>query len=119
MPHGTDIHGSVSLRQNDPTLLILTSLLSGPKHGYALMRDIEAFAAIRLGPGTLYGAISRLEDRGLIEAVSPTGRQRPYRMTDTGREALRAVLADVQAVVDEATKRLSRAPRSGLTASTG
>ena len=59
----------------DPELLILTSLASGPKHGYALLQDIASFAGVTLGPGTLYGAISRLEERGLIEAL-PEASQR-------------------------------------------
>jgi hypothetical protein len=59
-------------RSNDPPVLILTSLADGEKHGYALLQDIEAFAGVRLGPGTLYGAISRLEERGLIEAAAPS-----------------------------------------------
>ncbi|HLK45319.1 MAG TPA: PadR family transcriptional regulator, partial [Acidimicrobiales bacterium] len=50
-------------RPNDPPLLILTSLAGGPKHGHALSRDIESFAGVRLGPGALYGAITRLEER--------------------------------------------------------
>ena len=40
---------------SDPTLLVLASLADGDKHGYAMMEDIERFAGIRLGPGTLYG----------------------------------------------------------------
>jgi len=51
---------------SDPTLLVLSSLAEGDKHGYAMMQDIEAFAGIRLGPGTLYGAITRLEEHGWI-----------------------------------------------------
>jgi DNA-binding PadR family transcriptional regulator len=61
---------------NDPGLLILTSISSGPKHGQALLHDIDAFAAIRLGPGTLYGPITRLEERGLASATS-TSTPRP------------------------------------------
>ena len=56
-------------RAGEASVLILVSLADGPKHGYALQQDIEAFAGVRLGPGTLYGAISRLEQRGLIEAA--------------------------------------------------
>ena len=48
---------------SDPTLLVLASLAEGDKHGYAMMEDIERFAGVRLGPGTLYGAITRLEER--------------------------------------------------------
>ena len=61
-------------RQSEPSFLILTSLASGQKHGYALAKDVEAFSGVALGPGTLYGAISRLEERGLIaflEAGTP------------------------------------------------
>ena len=49
---------------SDPTLLVLASLAAGDKHGYAIMEDVQQFANIRLGPGTLYGAITRLEERG-------------------------------------------------------
>ena len=45
----------MAAKENDPPVLILTSLASGPKHGYALLQDIEAFAGVTLGPGTLYG----------------------------------------------------------------
>ena len=72
-------------RPNDPGLLILTSLASGEKHGYALLLDIEAFTGVRLGPGTLYGAIGRLEERGLIEPAGAEGRARPYRLTHGGQ----------------------------------
>jgi DNA-binding PadR family transcriptional regulator len=98
-------------RPNDPSLLILTSLASGPKHGYALFQDIEAFAGQPLGPGTLYGAISRLEERGLIEALAPAGRTRPYRLTAAGREALETTLAELRQLVDEGTARLQRRPQ--------
>jgi DNA-binding PadR family transcriptional regulator len=92
---------------NDPTVLILTSLASGEKHGYALLQDIEAFAAVRLGPGTLYGAISRLEERGLIEAVGASGRRRPYRLSAAGAEALRTALDELRLIVDAGSSRLA------------
>jgi DNA-binding PadR family transcriptional regulator len=95
-------------RPNDPPLLILTSLAAGAKHGYALLQDIEAFAGVRLGPGTLYGAISRLEERGLIEGLEQSGRTRPYRLTDAGREQLEDTLAEMRAILDEGTARLRR-----------
>jgi len=75
---------TIAGRSNDPPILILTSLADGEKHGYALLQDIEEFAGVRLGPGTLYGAISRLEERGLIEAVGSSGRRRPYRLSAAG-----------------------------------
>jgi DNA-binding PadR family transcriptional regulator len=108
-------------RSNDPPVLILTSLADGEKHGYALLQDIEAFAGVRLGPGTLYGAIGRLEERGLIEAAVTSGRRRPYRLTAAGAEALCCALADLRTIVDEGSARLARRPatvalRRGVTA---
>jgi DNA-binding PadR family transcriptional regulator len=98
------------MRGNDPTALILTSLASGEKHGYALLQDIEEFAGVTLGPGTLYGAISRLEERGLIEPVGSAGRTRPYRLTAAGRETLEATLADLRTIVEVGAARLARRP---------
>jgi len=100
-------------RSNDPPLLILTSLAAGPKHGYALLQDIESFAGVTLGPGTLYGAIARLEERGLIEPVGVSDRRRPYRLTSAGQTELESTLAELRAIVDEGTARLRlpRAPR--------
>ena len=97
-------------RANDPSALILTSLASGAKHGYALLQDIEAFAGVRLGPGTLYGAISRLEERGLIEAVGTSGRRRPYRLSAAGAQALGAALDGLRTIVDEGSARLAARP---------
>jgi DNA-binding PadR family transcriptional regulator len=100
-------------RSNDPPVLILTSLASGEKHGYALLQDIEEFAGVRLGPGTLYGAIGRLEDRGLIEAVQGSGRRRPYRLSTAGAAALQEALDELRAIVDTGTARLGRRPIGG------
>ncbi len=80
----------------DPELLILTSLAGGPKHGYAIMADVESMAGVRLGPGTLYGAIPRLEQAGLIEAIESKDRRRPYRLTGPGTEALRGRLGSMR-----------------------
>lgn len=110
MPLRTKGERAPAGRLNDPPVLILTSLASGPKHGYALLQDIEAFAGVRLGPGTLYGAIGRLEERGLIETAGAAGRRRPYRLTSAGAEALEATLASLRAIVEEATTRLALAP---------
>jgi DNA-binding PadR family transcriptional regulator len=90
----------------DPPFLILTSLMGGTKHGYALTRDIEGFAGVRLGPGTLYGAITRLEERGLIEPIGPEERRRPYRITAAGEEFLAAAVADLRRLADEGARRL-------------
>ena len=72
----------------EPGLLILTSLAGGPKHGYAMIEDIDRIARVRLGPGTLYGALARLEARGLIEPLPDDERRRPYQLTGLGREVL-------------------------------
>jgi len=116
MPVQTKYGGDGPARLNDPPVLILTSLASGPKHGYALLQDIETFAGVRLGPGTLYGAIGRLERRGLIEAVGTAGRRRPYRLSAAGAEALETTLAGLRSIVYEGTARLSRSqtPRPAL-----
>ena len=97
------------MRATDPPFLILTSLSSGPKHGHALLLDIESFAGVRLGPGTLYGAITRLEQRGLIEPLGADDRRRPYRITAAGSESLSAALADLRKLVNEGTSRLRAA----------
>ena len=93
-------------RTNDPPLLILTSLASGPKHGHALAKDIAAFAGVELGPGALYGAITRLEERGLIEPLNDDDRRRPYRITDAGSASLASAIADMRRLVDVGTARL-------------
>lgn len=72
----------------DARLLVLVSLAGGPKHGHAMLRDIASFAGVRLGPGSLYGAISGLETDGLIEPMAADDRRRPYRLTRTGRRHL-------------------------------
>lgn len=94
---------------NDPALLILTSLSSGPKHGHALLLDIDSFAGVRLGPGTLYGAITRLEERGLIEPLATDDRRRPYRITATGTTTLADSLRSMRRIVEAGTTRLQAA----------
>ena len=79
-------------RFSDPSLLILSSLTQGPKHGYAITKDIEAFGGVSLGAGTLYWALSRLEARGLIEALPAEERRRPYLLTSLGAHVLAAQL---------------------------
>ena len=90
-----------------PATLILSSLADGPKHGYALTQDIETFADVHLQPGTLYGAIKRLEQQGLIEPLAEEGRRRPYRMTAHGAVLLRDHLKAQQQVSEVGLHRLS------------
>jgi len=94
-------------RYAGPATLILSSLAGGSKHGYALTKDIESFAGMRLAPGTLYEALSRLEAQGLIEAVESSDRRRPYRLTGVGAVALRSQLAHQRRVAEAGLRRLA------------
>src|SRR5690349_1517981 len=89
-----------------PATLILSSLADGSKHGWALTKDIEAFADVRLAPGTLYEALNRLEGLGLIEPVPSDGRRRPYKLTELGAAALREHLARQERAVEVGLSRL-------------
>ncbi len=93
-----------------PATLILSSLAEGPKHGYAITKDVEAFGGVRLQPGTLYGALSRLEDDGLIEALQGEGRRRPYGITSRGARALETQLTAQRRVTEVGLRRLSTGP---------
>ena len=94
---------------NDPTLLVLASLADGDKHGYAMMEDVESFAQVRLGPGTLYGAITRLEQQGWIRPTTAQDRRQPYQLTALGREALERQLANLEQIVKTGKRRLKHA----------
>ena len=94
-----DLGGQDVLRRaGDASVLILTSLADGPKHGYALIQDINGFAGLRLGPGTLYGALDRLERLGLVAALPTDERRHPYQITVAGAAALRAHLDALERV---------------------
>jgi DNA-binding PadR family transcriptional regulator len=93
-------------RYSDPPLLVLASLAGGPKHGHAMIEDIVALSGTRLGPGTLYGAISRLELAGLIEPLPSCARRQPYRITAQGAKRLRAQLATLQQFTRVGAQRL-------------
>jgi DNA-binding PadR family transcriptional regulator len=94
-------------RYAGPATLILSSLAEGPKHGYYLTKDIERFADVRLAPGTLYEALSRLEGQGLIASVESDDRRRPYKLTAVGAEALRDHLAVQRRIADLGLRRLA------------
>jgi DNA-binding PadR family transcriptional regulator len=96
----------ISERSTDPGLLVLSSLAEGPKHGYAITQDVEEVSGVRLGPGTLYGALSRLEEKGLIEALPAEDRRRPYRITSEGSAALSEQLQMLDRVVSTGLRRL-------------
>ena len=93
-------------RPNDPSVLILTSLADGAKHGYALAKDIAEFAGVTLSPGTLYGAITRLEESGLIAPEPEVDRRRPYRITAAGSVALADVVANMARLASVGSQRL-------------
>ena len=93
----------------DPSVLILTSLSDGPKHGYAIMTDVAAFSDVRMEPGTLYGALSRLEKRGWIRPLDTDERRRPYQITAAGQSVLSEQLKTMQQVVRTATRRTATA----------
>jgi DNA-binding PadR family transcriptional regulator len=96
-------------RTQDPTLLVLTSLTGGPKHGYSLIQDVEAMSGIVMGPGTLYGVLARLEEEGLVEALPADDRRRPYKITGRGASVLRERLETMSAVARLGLKRLGAA----------
>ena len=91
----------------DPQTLILSSLAAGPKHGYAITQDVAEVAGVNLGPGTLYGAISRLEDKGYIKALPGDERRRPYELTATGAAVLQAELSRMKRVATTGLGRLA------------
>lgn len=86
------------------------SLAGGAKHGHALLKDIETFAGVKLGPGALYGAITRLEERGLIEPLKSDDRRRPYRITAAGSHALADSVAHMRDLVRVGEARLKSVP---------
>jgi DNA-binding PadR family transcriptional regulator len=98
--------GTMQQQSRDPAFLILTSLAAGPRHGYAIVEDVEAFAGVRLGPGTLYGALARLEAAGLIAALAADDRRRPYELTVAGAAALGQELEALDRVTAAARSRL-------------
>lgn len=95
-------------RISEPALLVLVSLLDGPKHGYAIAEDIDAVASRRLGPGTLYGAIGRLERLGLVRALAGDGRRKPYELTDAGATEVAHALDEMRSLAQHGRRRLAR-----------
>ena len=91
---------------SERSTFVLTSLAGGEKHGYALIKDIEEFSGVRLGPGTLYAALSRLQREGLIEALPEADRRRPYRITAPGSALLKNRLERLAGVTELGLDRL-------------
>lgn len=104
-----------ALPLTEPTLLILLSLSPGPKHGYAIMKEVEDLSngRVRLSTGTLYGALKRMLDEDWIVRVddpepNDTDRERKaYNLTDQGRYLLKAEVDRLQKLVSVARLRVA------------
>lgn len=94
-------------RYSEAALLILVSLASGPKHGYAIMADVQQLAQVQLGPGTLYGALARLERLGLVDPLAAENRRRPYRLSQAGTRVLTTELASLRRIAETGLARLA------------
>ena len=78
---------------SDRSVLVLASLAGGPKHRYALIEDVREFAGVRLGPGTLYGCLSKLEAAGFVESAPGRGSPTPLPHNgERGRNAASSAL---------------------------
>lgn len=100
-------------RWADPSLLVLTSLAAGEKHGYAITRDVADSMGVTLTAGTLYGVIARLEERGYIESLESSDRRRPYRLTASGAQALSEQSQRMRQVAALAVRRVRMMPAAG------
>jgi DNA-binding PadR family transcriptional regulator len=94
-------------RFGEPGVLILLSLSDGPKHGYAITADVKQQTGVALGPGTLYGSLTKLVERGLITALPSDDRRRPYEITEQGQAALAAQLQTWARVVEVGRAKLA------------
>jgi DNA-binding PadR family transcriptional regulator len=92
---------------SDRAALVLTSLAGGEKHAYALIKDVEEFAEVTLGPGTLYGALTRLERDRMIESLEADDRRNPYRITEYGREVLAEHLSQSSRIASVGLERMA------------
>ena len=98
------------MEARDSQTLVMCVLLDGPEHGYAINTAIERLTGERLGASSLYGALARLEAKGLIESLGEQGRQRPVRLTGKGREVLERELRTMAAIADSGLRRLGIEP---------
>jgi DNA-binding PadR family transcriptional regulator len=94
------------VQANDSQTLVLCVLADGPLHGYAINAAIEELTGERLGAGSLYGALTRLEAKGLIEPLAEQGRQRPVQLTPQGRDVLERELKAMAKVASTGLKHL-------------
>lgn len=102
------LHSEPATPLTEPTYCILSALAT-PRHGYAVMQWVSEATAqrVKLGPGTLYGALTSLQSRGLIEAagegIEGSERRKVYVLTETGR-----ALLDVETARLESLAKLGR-----------
>jgi DNA-binding PadR family transcriptional regulator len=115
-----ELETHTSLPLTEAVFCILLSLAPKPKHGYAIMKDVESLShnRVSLSTGTLYGAIKRLLEQGWIEPideadftagepVEPKRGRKAYALTDLGRRILQAETARLQSLVTVAQLRLA------------
>ncbi|WP_249009624.1 PadR family transcriptional regulator [Conexibacter sp. DBS9H8] len=95
------------MRLPERSVLVLTSLAGGDRHGYALLKDIESFSGVTLSPGTLYGALAKLEADGYVERLAAEDRRNPYRLTPAGRAALADRLAESARIASLGLERIA------------
>lgn len=97
---------------------ILLALAGGRKHGYAIMKEVEADGGgfLRMGPGTLYGSLRRMTAAGLVEETEDAGendvdeRRRYYQLTSAGRRALGGETARLRQALSAARRKGVAAP---------
>jgi PadR family transcriptional regulator PadR len=100
----------------EPTFFILAALAPAPMHGYGIIKAVEEMSGgrVRVRAGTLYGALERLRDEGLVEFVGESSDggppRRNYRLTRRGSEALAADAERLRANADVALSRLRGHP---------
>ncbi len=83
-------------RFSQPTLIVLAVLIAGDNHGYGIMQELERQAGIRVGAGTLYGTLGKLEQDGFTRQVGSNGRRTVYAVTAKGRKAFSAQTRDLR-----------------------
>jgi DNA-binding PadR family transcriptional regulator len=98
------------MQANDAQTLVLCALADGPLHGYAVNTVIEELTGTKLGPGSLYGALSRLEAKGLIESLDAVARARPVQLTPKGRQVLEEELRAMARVAAVGLRNLGVKP---------
>ena len=121
MHHRPAYDGHMTEEMREPTYLLLAALAGGPKHGYGLMQEVAALSGgrVRLGAGTLYGALERLAREGLVvqdgEQVVAGRLRRSYRLDPEGTTGLaKEVAEELQAAhPTQVTATMTKARRSG------